>query len=90
MPKFLIERDIPGAGKASAADLKNIAAQSNRVNSEMGPRIQWLHSYVTENKVVCIYVADSEQTVREQAERSGAPVTAVARVHAILDPASAE
>ncbi len=90
MPKYVIEREIPGAGKLSAADLKGISAKSCGVLREMGTQVQWLHSYVTENKIYCVYVADNEQVVREHAKRGGFPANVVTRVSTIIDPTTAE
>jgi len=90
MPKFLIEREIPGAGKLSAAELKAISQKSCGVLRGMGPRIQWQQSYVTDNKIVCIYIADDEQAVREHAKQGGFPANSVAIVRAIIDPSTAE
>jgi len=90
MPKFLIEREIPGAGKLSAADLKAISQKSCGVLRGMGPRIQWQQSYVTDSKIVCIYIADDEQAVREHAQQGGFPANTVSTVRAIIDPSTAE
>ena len=90
MPKFLIEREIPGAGNIPAQDLKGIAQKSCGVLSAMGPRIQWLHSYVTADKIYCVYLAPDEETVREHARKGGFPADSVAKVTSILEPASAE
>ncbi len=90
MPKYVIEREIPGAGNLSAADLKGISQKSCGVLSGMGPSIQWVHSYVTDNKIYCVYNAPNEQAVREHAKQGGFPANSVARVHAIIDPTTAE
>ena len=90
MPKFVIERTIPGAGKLSPADLAGVAQKSCKVLASMGPSIQWIHSYVTGDKVYCVYFAENEALVREHAERGGFPVDSVARVSAIIDPATSE
>jgi len=88
MPKFVIEREIPGAGKLSPAELQAISQRSCSVLGELGPRIQWLQSYVTDDKIFCVYVADSPETVREHARLGGFPVDAVHLVGAIIDPSS--
>lgn len=90
MPKFVIEREIPGAGKLSTGDLKAISQKSCGVLRELGTSIQWLHSYVAENKIYCVYVADNEALVREHAQKGGFPANVVTRVHTIIDPATAE
>jgi hypothetical protein len=90
MPKFVIERDFPGAGKMSPSDLKGVANKSCDVLREMGPRVQWQQSYVTDDKIYCVYFAESEKDVREHAERGGFPANRVSVVRAIIDPATAE
>lgn len=90
MPKFLIEREIPGAGQLTAEQLRGISQTSCGVLDAMGPRIQWVHSYVTDDKVYCVYIAPDEATVRKHASRSGFPANKVTPVHAIIDPATAE
>ncbi|WP_017462301.1 DUF4242 domain-containing protein [Dyella ginsengisoli] len=90
MPKFLIERDIPGAGALTPEQLKGISQTSCGVLDAMGPRIQWVHSYVTDDKVYCVYIAPDEATVREHASRGGFPANKVTPVHAIIDPTTAE
>lgn len=90
MPKYVIERHIPGAGKLTAAELRAISQKSCAVLSEMGPRVQWLHSHVTDDCVYCLYIADNEQQVREHAERGGFPVNQVSQVHSTIDPTTAE
>ncbi len=90
MPKFVIERDIPGVGAKTAADLKGVAAKSCDVLREMGPSVQWLHSYVTADKVYCVYIAPNEAAVREHAKRGGFPANRVSRVSAMIDPTTAE
>src|SRR5256884_1893317 len=88
MPKFVIEREIPGAGNLSDAQLREIAQKSVSVLKEMGPEIQWLHSYVTGDKVYCVYLAPDEQTIREHGRRGGFPVNRVSAVRRLIDPAS--
>jgi hypothetical protein len=93
MPKYLIEREIPKAGNLSPADWKGIAAKSCGVLGEMnrgGTDIQWVHSYVTDDKVYCVYNAPSEDAVRQHAQRGGFPANRVERIHDIVDPTTAE
>jgi Protein of unknown function (DUF4242) len=90
MPKFVIEREIPGAGKFSADQLQAISQTSCGVLNEMGPKIQWLHSYVTDDKIYCIYIAPDEATVREHAGKGGFPANSVAAIKTIIDPTTAE
>jgi len=90
MPKFVIERDIPGAGKMSPADLKMISQKSCGVLSSMGPSVQWVHSYVTPDKIYCIYQAADESLVRRHAELGGFPANKISRVSSMIDPATAE
>jgi Protein of unknown function (DUF4242) len=90
MPKFVIEREIPDAGKLSTAELKAIAMKSCSVLRDMGPKIQWQQSYVTDNKIFCVYIADDEESVREHAAQGGFPANAICRVHAVIDPTTAE
>ena len=90
MPKFVIEREIPGAGKLSAAQLKGISQTSCGVLSKMGPQIQWLHSYVTGDKIYCVYIAPNEAMVREHARQGGFPANRVSEVATIIDPTTSE
>jgi hypothetical protein len=90
MPKFVIEREIPGAGKLSAADLHAISQKSCGVLNNMGPKIQWLQSYVTDNKIYCVYIAPDEATVREHARQGGFPANSVAKVMTVIDPTTSE
>ena len=90
MPKFLIERELPGAGSLSAAELHTISAKSNQVLADMAPRAQWQRSYVTPDKIYCVYVADDEAAVREHAECGGFPANVVSRVTSIIDPITGE
>ena len=90
MPKYLIEREIPGAGNLSAADLQGISQKSCGVLSEMGPRIQWVQSYVTDDKVYCVYIAPDEASVREHASKGGFPANSVSRIANVIDPTTAE
>ena len=90
MPKFLIEREIPGAGDLSAQELQAISQKSCGVLQNMGPQIQWLESYVTGDKVYCVYIAPSEEMVREHAELGGFPANRVSEIKSIIDPTTAE
>jgi hypothetical protein len=90
MPKFLIERHIPGAGKFTPSDLKAISQKSCGVLSSMGTGIQWVHSYVTDDRIYCVYQATDEALVREHAKLGGFPVDRVDRVYSVIDPATAE
>jgi len=90
MPKFVIERAIPGIGAASTADLHAISQKSCSVLRELGPEVQWVHSYVTGDKIYCVYNAPSEELVREHARRGGFPADSVARVMTTIDPTTAE
>lgn len=89
MPKYVIERDIPGAGKMSADDLSGASAQSCSVLNKLGNDIQWIHSYVTEDKIYCVYTAPSEDLIRQHAEQSGFPANKISEVKAIIDPTRA-
>ena len=90
MPKFLIEREIPGAGDLSAQDLQAISQKSCGVLQEMGPQIQWVESYVTGDKVYCVYIAPDEAAVREHARRGGFPANRVSEIKRMIDPTTAE
>ena len=90
MPKFVIEREIPGAGKLSAEQLKGISQTSCGVLSKMGPQIQWVHSYVTGDMIYCVYNAPNEEMVREHAKQGGFPANEVNKVSTIIDPTTAE
>lgn len=90
MPKFVIEREIPGAGKLTKDQLHAISQTSCGVLNEMGPRIQWVQSYVTDDKIYCIYNAPNEEMVREHAKKGGFPANVVAKVSTIIDPTTAE
>lgn len=90
MPKYVIEREIPGAGKLTAAQLKAISQTSCGVLSKMGSAIQWVHSYVTGDKIYCVYIAPNEAMVREHASQGGFPANSVSEVAAIIDPTTAE
>lgn len=90
MPKFVIEREIPGAGKFTSEELKAISQTSCGVLNELGPKINWIHSYVTDDKIYCIYSAPNEEMVREHAKRGGFPANSVSRVLTVIDPTTAE
>lgn len=90
MPKFVIEREIPGAGKLSPAELQAISETSCGVLQKMGPAIQWVESFVTDDKIYCVYVAPDEATVREHAKQGGFPANRVSRVRSMIDPTTAE
>jgi hypothetical protein len=90
MPKFVIERDIPGAGKLSSDQLHAISQTSCGVLNKMGPSIQWIQSFVTDDKIYCVYLAPDEAAVREHARQGGFPANTVSRVRAVIDPTTAE
>jgi Protein of unknown function (DUF4242) len=90
MPKFVIEREVPGAGKLTDAQLREISQKSVKVLKEMGPEIQWLHSYVTGDKVYCVYLAANEAMIEEHAKRVGLPVNRISAVRRLIDPSTAE
>jgi len=90
MPKFMIERQIPGAGKLSPQELQAISQKSCGVLREMGPQIQWVESYVTPDKVYCVYVAPDEKSVREHAQKGGFPANHISRITRMIDPTTAE
>ena len=90
MPKFVIEREVPGIGSASADQIQAISQKSCSVLNNLGTEIQWLQSYVTDNKIYCIYIAPNEQMVREHAKQGGFPANSVAQVRRIIDPTTAE
>ena len=90
MPKYVIEREIPGAGKLSPQELQAISQKSCSVLNNMGPQIQWLQSYVTDDKIYCVYIAPNEALVREHAQLGGFPANRVSEVTMIVDPTTAE
>jgi cell division inhibitor SulA len=90
MPKFVIEREIPDAGKLSSSDLQAISQKSCSVLRELGTDVQWVESYVTDNTIYCIYLAKDEQLVREHAQRGGFPANRVSQVRQVIDPTTAE
>ncbi len=90
MPKYVIEREIPGAGNLSAADLQGISQKSFSVLQNLGPQIQWVQSYVTDDRLYCVYIAPSTDLIREHAVRGGFPLDSVREVKTIIDPITAE
>lgn len=90
MPKYVIERELPGAGDLSPQDLQGIAQKSCSVLNNLGPQIQWVHSYVTQDKIYCIYIAPNEEVVRQHAEQGGFPANKVEEVKTIIDPTTSE
>jgi len=86
MPQYVIEREVPGAGSLSEAEIEELSLRSLRSLEEIGPQIQWLHSYVTEDKVYCVYIAPDESVIREHARRTGLPANRIAAVRRLLDP----
>jgi len=90
MPKYIIEREIPGAGELAYRELQDISQKSCSVLCEMGPKIQWVESYVTDDKVYCVYIAPDEATVREHAEKGGFPANRISQIRSMIDPTTAE
>jgi hypothetical protein len=90
MPKFVIEREIPNVGSLSPQQLQAIAQKSCSVLNNLGPQIQWLQSYVTDNKIYCVYIAPDEEMVREHARQGGFPANSVAQVRHVIDPTTSE
>lgn len=90
MPKYIIEREIPGAGNLKADKLRAIAQKSREVLCQLGTDIQWIHSYVAGNKIYCIYLAPSEELIREHAKRGGFPANSITEISNIIEPATAE
>jgi hypothetical protein len=90
MPKFVIERDIPEAGSLSSEQLQAISQKSCGILREMGPQIQWVQSYVTDDKIYCVYVAPDEDTVRKHAQQGGFPANHISQIRSVIDPTTAE
>jgi len=90
MPKYVIEREIPGAGKLSAQELKAISGKSCSVIKAIGPQIQWIQSYVTDDKIYCVYIAPNEEVVRQHAQQGGFPANKISRVRGMIDPTTSE
>jgi hypothetical protein len=90
MPKFVIERDLPGAGKLRPEELKGISQKSCDVLRKLGPEINWVQSYVTDDKIYCIYVAPSAEIIREHAQEGGFPANRISEIRSVIDPTAAE
>jgi hypothetical protein len=90
MPQFVIERNMPGVGSASVEDLKAASQTSCGVLRDLGTDIQWVHSYVTDDKIYCVYRASNEEIIREHAQRGGLPADSISRVRTVIDPTTAE
>ena len=90
MPKYVIERDIPGAGKLSPAELKNVSQTSCGVLSKLGPQIQWVESYVTDDRVYCVYISPDKKLIEEHARQGGFPANRISEIRTIIDPTTAE
>jgi hypothetical protein len=90
MPRFVIERDIPGVGKLTSEQLQGISQKSCSVLRELGPQVQWVHSYVTDDKIYCVYIAPDQAAVRKHAEMGGFPANSISEVRAVIDPTTAE
>ena len=86
MPEFVIERDIPGAGSMTEAEIRDVSIRSLEVLAGIGPQIQWLHSYVTDDRIYCVYLAPDEATIREHAQKLGVPASRVSAVRRLIDP----
>jgi len=90
MPKYVIERVVPGASKLSPTELKTLSQRSCSVLNDMGPQIQWIQSFVTDNKLYCVYLAPDEDTIREHARRAGFPANRISEIKTVIDPSTAE
>ena len=90
MPKYIVERDLPGAGKLPRTELHAISQKSCGVLKNLGPQVQWLHSYVTQDKIYCVYIAPNEKMVREHASQGGFPANKVSEIRTTIDPTTAE
>ena len=90
MPKFVIERELPGAGKLSPQELQAVSQKSCSVLKELGPQIQWLQSYVTDDKLYCVYIAPSEDLIRKHAQQGGFPANRITRIRTMIDPTTSE
>jgi hypothetical protein len=90
MPKYVIEREIPNAGKLSKEELQGVSQKSCGVLRELGPQIQWVQSYVTDNKIYCVYIAPNEEAVKKHAELGGFPANSISEVRSVIDPTTAE
>ena len=90
MPKFVIERDMPGVGRLGPTDLRDASRKSCAVLRELGPAVQWIHSYVTDDRIYCVYLADDEAMIRAHAEQAGFPANRISQVRNVIEPATAE
>jgi Protein of unknown function (DUF4242) len=90
MPQYVIEREIPGAGQMSENEIKEVSVKSLQVLGEMGEKIRWLHSYVTDNKIYCVYLAPDEAAIREHAQKGGFPANRISKVRKLIDPVNYE
>ena len=90
MPKFVIERELPGAGKLSPQELKAVSQKSCSVLKELGPQIQWLRSYVTDDKLYCVYISPSEDLILKHAQQGGFPANKISRIRSVIDPTTSE
>jgi len=90
MPKYVIERELPGAGKLSTQELQAVSQKSCGVLKELGPQIQWLQSYVTDDKLYCVYIAPSEDLIRKHAQQGGFPANRISRIRTVIDPTTSE
>lgn len=90
MPKYVIERELPGAGKLSSEELQAVSKKSRSVLSDLGPSIQWIESYVTDDKIYCVYIAPDTDVIREHAARGGFPANRISEIRSIIDPTTAE
>ena len=90
MPKFVIEREVPGIGNLSDAEIQAISRKSINVLKDMGPEIQWVESYVTDNKIYCVYIAQNEAAIRQHAQEGGFPANKISEIRTIIDPTTAE
>lgn len=90
MPRYVIERNMPGVGNLSTEELQSASQKSCSVLENLGPQIQWLHSYVTDDKIYCVYIAPNEEMIREHAEQGGFPANSISEVKTVIDPTTAE
>ncbi len=90
MPKYVIERDLPGAGKLSADEMKGVSQKSCSVLKSLGPQIQWVESYVTDDKIYCVYIAPDEAIIKQHAEQGGFPANRISEVRTVIDPTTSE
>ena len=90
MPQYVIEREIPGAGEMSESEIRDVSVKSLEVLGLMGPKIRWLHSYVTDNKIYCVYLAADEAAIREHAQKGGLPANRISKVRRLIDPVNYE